>query len=44
MVSRDVRVSVVTLERWREDAQSRLEAVITTAALDETGKLRGLAS
>jgi len=43
-------VSVQTLERWREDAQSRpargrawtaaarLEAVITTAALDEAGK------
>ena len=49
-VSRDVGVSVVTLERWRENVQSmpargrawtaagRLEAVITAAALDETGK------
>jgi len=49
-VSRDIGVSVVTLERWREDVQSRpargrawtaaarLEAVIVTAALDETGK------
>ena len=49
-VSREVGVSVQTLERWREDAQSRpargracsasarLEAVITTAALDEAGK------
>ena len=49
-VSREIGVSVQTLERWREDAQSspargrgwtargRLEAVITTAALDEAGK------
>jgi DNA-binding transcriptional MerR regulator len=49
-VSREVGVSVKTLERWREDAQSRpargrvwtargrLEAVITTAAMDEAGK------
>ena len=49
-VSREIGVSVPTLERWREDAQSmpargrawtaraRLEAVITTAAMDETGK------
>jgi len=49
-VSREIGVSVQTLERWREDAQSRpalgrawtararLEAVITTAAMDETGK------
>ena len=28
------RVSVATLERWMSDA--RLEAVITTAAMDET--------
>jgi transposase len=49
-VSREIGVSVQTLERWREDAQSRpargrawtararLEAVITTAAMDEAGK------
>ncbi len=49
-VSREMGVSVQTLERWREDAQSgpargrawtaraRLEAVITTAAMDETGR------
>ena len=49
-VSREIGVSVQTLERWREDAQSmpalgrawtaraRLEAVITTAAMDESGK------
>jgi DNA-binding transcriptional MerR regulator len=49
-VSREVGVSVQTLERWREDAQTRpargrawsaaarLEAVITVAALDEAGK------
>ena len=50
VVAREVGVAVPTLERWREDAQSRpargrawtagarLEAVITTAALDEAGK------
>ena len=49
-VSREIGVSVQTLERWREDAQSRpargrawtagarLEAVITTAAMSEAGK------
>lgn len=49
-LSREVGVSVQTLERWREAAQTmpargrawsaaaRLEAVITTAALDEAGK------
>ncbi len=49
-VSREIGVSVQTLERWREDAQTRpargrawsasarLEAVIATAVLDETGK------
>lgn len=49
-VSREIGVSVQTLERWREDAQTRpalgrawsatarLEAVITVAALDEAGK------
>ena len=40
-VSREIGVSVQTLERWREDAQSRparLEVVITTAAMDESGK------
>ena len=49
-LSREVGVSVQTLERWREAAQTmpargrawsaaaRLEAVITTASLDETGK------
>ena len=50
VVAREVGVAVGTLGRWREDAQSRpargrawtaaarLEAVITTAALDEAGK------
>jgi len=49
-VSREVGVSVQTLERWREAAQTmpargrawsaaaRLEAVITVAAMDEAGK------
>ena len=49
-VAREIGVSVQTLERWREDAQSRpargrawtagarLDAVITAAALDEAGK------
>ena len=49
-VSRDLSVSVTTLERWRADALSRparerawtaaarLEAVLATAALDEAGK------
>jgi len=49
-VSKEVGVSVQTLERWREDAQTmpargrawsaaaRLEAVITVAAMDEAGK------
>ncbi|HQQ71945.1 MAG TPA: hypothetical protein PLL92_16800, partial [Alicycliphilus sp.] len=50
VVAREVGVGVGTLERWREDAHSRpargrawnaaarLEAVITTAAMDETAK------
>ena len=50
MVSREMGIGVGTLERWREDAQSRpargrawtagarLEAVITTAALNEAAK------
>jgi len=50
VVSREVGVAVGTLERWREDAQSRpargrawtagarLEAVITTAAMNEAAK------
>jgi DNA-binding transcriptional MerR regulator len=50
VVSREVGVSVQTLERWREDAQTmpargrawsaagRLEAVITVAAMDEAGR------
>ena len=49
VVAREVGVGVATLERWREDAQSRpargrawtaaarLEAVIVVAALDEAG-------
>ena len=49
-VSRDLSVSVTTLEHWRADALSRparerawtaaarLEAVLATAALDEAGK------
>ena len=49
-VAREIGVAAGTLQRWREDAQSRpargrawtaaarLEAVITTAALDEAGK------
>ena len=50
VVAKEIGVSVQTLERWREDARSRpargrvwtararLEAVITTAAMDEAGK------
>ena len=50
VVAREVGIGAGTLERWREEAQSRpargrawtararLEAVITTAALDEAGK------
>jgi transposase-like protein len=50
VVSREVGVAAVTLERWREDAQSRpargrawtalarLEAVITSAAMSEAAK------
>jgi hypothetical protein len=50
VVAREVGVGAGALERWREDAQSRpargrawtagarLEAVITTAALSETGR------
>ena len=50
VVSREMGIAVGTLERWREDAQSRpargrawtagarFEAVITTAALNEAGK------
>ena len=49
-VAKETGVSMQTLERWREEAQSRpargrawtaaarLEAVITAAALDEAGK------
>ena len=50
VVAREIGVAAGTLRRWREDAQSRpargrawtagarLEAVITTAAMDEAGK------
>jgi transposase-like protein len=50
VVSREIGVSVATLERWRSDALSmpgrapawtaaaRLEAVLTTAAMDEAAK------
>ena len=50
VVAREMGVGAVTLERWREHAQSRpargrawtaagrLEAVITTASMDEAGK------
>ena len=50
VVAREIGIGVDTLQRWREDVQSmpargrawtaraRLEAVITTAALDEAGK------
>ena len=50
VVAREVGVGVATLERWREDAQSRpargrawtagarLEAVVTTAAMNEAAK------
>ena len=51
VVAREVGIGAGTLERWREDAQSRparggrawtagarLEAVITTAAMNEAGK------
>ena len=49
-IAKEVGVTVQTLERWRDEAQSRpargrtwtagarLEAVITAAALDEAGK------
>ena len=49
-VAKEIGVSVQTLERWREQAQTRpargrawsagarLDAVITAAAMDETGK------
>lgn len=49
-LAKEIGVTVQTLERWREDGQSRpargrvwtararLEAVITTAAMDEAGK------
>jgi transposase len=49
-VAKEVGVSVQTLERWRDEVQSRpargrawtagarLEAVITTAAMDEAGR------
>jgi len=52
LVAKEIGVSVQTLERWREEAQSRpargrawtagarLEAVITAAAMDEAGKKR----
>ena len=41
VVAREVGVGAGTLERWREDAQSRparLEAVIITAAMNEAAK------
>ncbi|MDF1482221.1 IS3 family transposase, partial [Extensimonas sp. H3M7-6] len=50
VVAREIGIGVGTLQRWREDVQSmpalgrawtaraRLEAVITTAALDEASK------
>ena len=50
LVAREVGIGAGTLERWREDAQSRpsrgrawtagarLEAMITTAAMSEAGK------
>ena len=50
LVAQEVGIGAGTLERWREDAQSRpargrawtalarLEAVITTAAMSEAGK------
>jgi DNA-binding transcriptional MerR regulator len=50
LVAKEIGVTVQTLERWREEAQSRpargrtwtagarLEAVITAAAMDEAGK------
>ena len=49
-VGRDVGIGAATLERWRDEAQARpararvwtagarLEAVVTTAAMDEAGK------
>ena len=49
-LSQELGISIQTLERWREEAQAnpvrgrswsargRLEAVITTAALDDTGR------
>ena len=50
VVAREVGIAAGTLERWREDAQSRpargrawtggarLEAVVTTASMNEAGK------
>ena len=50
LVAREVGIGAATLERWREDAQSRpargrawtagarLEAVVTTAAMNEAAK------
>jgi hypothetical protein len=50
LVAKEIGVSVQTLDRWREDAQSRpargrawtagarLEAVITAAGMDDAGK------
>ena len=50
LMAKEIGVSVQTLDRWREEAQSRpargrawtadarLEAVITVAAMDEAGK------
>ena len=35
-LSQEIGVSVATLERWMSEAAARLEAVIVTAAMDET--------
>jgi putative transposase len=38
VVAREVGIVAGTLERWREDAGARLEAVIITASMSEAGK------
>jgi len=35
LVAREIGIGADTLERWREDAAGRLEAVVTTAAMNE---------
>ena len=37
-VAREVGVGAQTLERWRSEAAARLDAVLTTAAMDEAAR------